>query len=90
VIFGAEYRSPSRFGFGVQEQRLLSRSEAHALIHGAAPKEDPVRDAIDAHARKVWSQRDPATEAYDHALRVQPGLARLWLARAGRRMALKR
>jgi serine/threonine protein kinase/Flp pilus assembly protein TadD len=90
VISGAEYRSLSRFGFGVQEQRLLLRSEAHALIRGAAPKDDPVREAIEAHGRKVWSQRDPATEAYDHALRVQPNVARLWFARAARRLALGR
>src|SRR5262249_24864999 len=90
VLFGAEYRSLSRFGFGAQEQRLLLRSEAHALIRGAAPKDDPVRDEIEGHGRKVWNQRDPATEAYDHALRVQPDLARLRFARAARRLALGR
>jgi tetratricopeptide (TPR) repeat protein len=90
VISGAEYRSLSRFGFGAQEQRVLLRSEAHALIRGAVPKEDPVRDAIEARARKVWSNRDPATEAYDHALRVQPNVAWLWFARSARRLALGR
>jgi serine/threonine protein kinase/tetratricopeptide (TPR) repeat protein len=89
VILGAEYRPPSRIGIWDWDQRLLLRSEAHAFIHGAAPKDDPVREAIEAHARRVWNNRDPATEAYDHALRVQSS-ARLWFARAARRLALGR
>jgi tetratricopeptide (TPR) repeat protein len=89
VISGAEYRPMSRLGIWDWDQRLLLRSEAHALIRGAAPKDDPVRDAIEGHGRKVWGQRDPATEAYDHALRVQSS-ARLRFARAARMLALGR
>jgi serine/threonine protein kinase/tetratricopeptide (TPR) repeat protein len=89
VIFGTEYRPMSRFSIWDWDQRLLLRLEAHTLIRGAAPKDDPVRDAIEAYARKVWNNRDPATEAYDHALRIQSS-ARLWFARAARRLALGR
>jgi tetratricopeptide (TPR) repeat protein len=90
TIAGTEYRSPFGAGYWVWAQYLLRRQEAHASVRGAAPKDDPVRDAIERHGRKVWSQRDPATEAYDHALRLQPGVARLWFARAARRLALGR
>jgi serine/threonine protein kinase/Flp pilus assembly protein TadD len=89
TIAGTEYRSPFGADYWVWGHYLLRRQEALALVRGAAPKVDPVRDAIEAHARNVWSKRDPATEAYDHALRVQSS-ARLWFARAARRLALGR
>jgi tetratricopeptide (TPR) repeat protein len=89
AIAGNEYRSPFEGAYWEWAHIQLTRPELHAVINGTVPKADPVREAIEAHARKLWSQRDPATEAYDHALRVQSS-ARLWFARAARRLALGR
>src|SRR5262249_31787245 len=90
AIAGPEYRPPFGNLYWVWAEVLLLPPEAHALVNGAAPKDDKARDAIEAHARRVWSHRAPAPAAFDDALRMQPNLARLWLARAVRRMALKR
>lgn len=90
TIVSKEYRSPFGSAFWVWGTDMLLRTEAYALVRGAAPKEDTVRERVEAHARKVSSQRDPATEAYDHALRIQPNVARFWFARAARRLALNR
>jgi serine/threonine protein kinase/tetratricopeptide (TPR) repeat protein len=90
AIVGAEYRAPFGAAYWAWGHYLLLRQKPPVWFPLAAQKDDPVRSAIEMHARKVWSKRDPKTEAYDHALRVQPDAARLWLARAARRKALGR
>ncbi len=85
-----EYRFQFRSFYWEWATCLLEAAEARSLFQDGAAKEDSVRTALEAHARNVWKNRDPKTEAYDHALRVQPTEARLWFARAARRLALGR
>jgi tetratricopeptide (TPR) repeat protein len=90
AMTASEFRSPFLNSFWGVGEAVALRSEAHILIRGEAPKHDPMRDELLPFARKVWDSRDPKTEAYDHALRVQPNEARLWFARAARRLDLGR